>query len=91
MISITGCDLIALEHYAKAKVMVPPGSISLYRTCLPLHPPYADSLIGRFQNPYFDTAFGGSNSNYSLSNQRNARVRQSDGGPKAEWRDLVAA
>jgi hypothetical protein len=54
-------------------------------------PAYVEALIGRFPNLYFDTAFGDANSVYPLSGQRHARVWESDGGLKAEWRDLIAA
>jgi len=54
-------------------------------------PAYVDSLIKRFPNLYFDTAFGGSGSIYPLSNQRHARVWANDDSLKAEWRNLIAA
>jgi len=54
-------------------------------------PEYVESLIKRFPNLYFDTAFGDSNSVYPLSNQYHARVWSRDGNIRAEWRDLIAA
>lgn len=52
---------------------------------------YLDGLIRRFPNLYFDTAFGGANSVYPLSNQRHARVWDAVGGLKSEWLDLIVA
>lgn len=54
-------------------------------------PAYVDSLINRFPNLYFDTAFGDAGSVYPPSNQRHSRVWANDGSLKAEWRDLIAA
>lgn len=54
-------------------------------------PAYVDSLIKRFPNLYFDTAFGSARSVYPLSNQRHARVWADDGSLKAAWRDLIVA
>lgn len=50
---------------------------------------YVDSLIRRFPNLYFDTAFGDANSVYPLSNQRHARIWAGDGSLKADWRDII--
>lgn len=52
---------------------------------------YIESLIRRFPNLYFDTAFGDSSSIYPLSNQRHARVWADDGSLRKEWHDLVVA
>jgi hypothetical protein len=52
---------------------------------------YVESLLNRFPNLYFDTAFGDANSIYPLSNQRHARVWANDGALLPEWRDLIAA
>lgn len=52
---------------------------------------YVDSLIRRFPNLYFDTAFGDSRSVYPLSKQRHARVWADNGGLRPEWRDLIVA
>ncbi|OGQ98974.1 MAG: amidohydrolase [Deltaproteobacteria bacterium RIFOXYD12_FULL_55_16] len=54
-------------------------------------PTYVDTLLKRFPNLYFDTAFGDSGSIYPLSNQRHARVWANDGSLKAEWLDLIVA
>ncbi|MEO6974811.1 MAG: hypothetical protein ABI144_02900 [Gallionella sp.] len=54
-------------------------------------PTYVDSLIARFPNLYFDTAFGNASSTYPLSGQHHARVWAEGGGLKSEWRDLIVA
>jgi predicted TIM-barrel fold metal-dependent hydrolase len=54
-------------------------------------PAYAEGLIKRFPNLYFDTAFGDPRSVYPLSNQRHARIWADDGSLKTEWRDLLVA
>jgi hypothetical protein len=54
-------------------------------------PEYVDSLIKRFPNLYFDTAFADASSVYPLSNQRHARVWANDGSLKPQWRDLIVA
>ena len=54
-------------------------------------PAYVETLIKRFPNLYFDTAFGDSASVYPLSNQRHARVWTAFGDLKSEWRDLIVA
>lgn len=54
-------------------------------------PAYVESLIKRFPNLYFDTAFGHAGSIYPPSNQRHTRVWANDGNLKAEWSDLIAA
>lgn len=81
-----------LEHYPKAKVIwCHLAQIRYIERASRYTPAYVDSLIKRFANLYFDTAFGGSDSIYRLSNQRHARVWANDGSLKAEWRDLIAA
>jgi len=54
-------------------------------------PAYVETLIKRYRNLHFDTAFGDFNSVYPLSNQHHARVWAADGSLKPEWRDLIAA
>ncbi len=54
-------------------------------------PQYVEGLINRFPNLYFDTAFGGYNSIYPISNQRHARVWAAPGTLAPAWRDLIAA
>lgn len=51
---------------------------------------YVETLITRFPNVYFDTAFGDAASVYPLSGQRHARVWTTFGGLKSEWRDLIS-
>ncbi|MGC2165053.1 MAG: amidohydrolase family protein [Gallionella sp.] len=81
-----------LEHYPKAKVIwCHLAQIRYIERASRYTPTYVDSVIKRFPNLYFDTAFGGSNSIYPLSNQRHARVWQIDGSLKAEWCDLIVA
>ena len=52
---------------------------------------YVASLIQRFPQLSFDTAFGDAMSIYPASGQRQARVWNALGGLKDEWRDLIAA
>jgi hypothetical protein len=52
---------------------------------------YVDTLIKRFPNLYFDTAFADERSVYPLSGQRHARIWASDGDISREWRDLIVA
>lgn len=52
---------------------------------------YVASLIQRFPQLSFDTAFGDAMSVYPASGQRQARVWNALGGLKDEWRDLIAA
>jgi hypothetical protein len=81
-----------LEQYPKAKVIwCHLAQIRYIERASRYTPEYVDSLIKRFPNLYFDTAFGGARSIYPLSNQRHARVWISDGRLKPEWRDLIVA
>lgn len=52
---------------------------------------YVETLIRRFDNLYFDTAFGDSSSIYPLSNQRHARVWADDASLREDWRALIVA
>jgi predicted TIM-barrel fold metal-dependent hydrolase len=54
-------------------------------------PAYADSLLKRFPNLYFDTAFGDAQSMYPLSGQRHARVWGNDGNLRPEWRGVIVS
>ena len=89
-------DLLAplenmLQQYQKAKVIwCHLAQIRYIERASRYSPAYVDSLIKRFPNLYFDTAFGDSGSIYPPSNQRHARVWANDGSLKAEWRDLIA-
>ncbi|HYA38483.1 MAG TPA: amidohydrolase family protein [Candidatus Methylomirabilis sp.] len=81
-----------LERYPKAKVIwCHLAQIRYIERASRYTPAYVDSLIKRFPNLYFDTAFGSARSIYPLSNQRHARVWANDGSLKAEWRDLMVA
>jgi predicted TIM-barrel fold metal-dependent hydrolase len=81
-----------LEQYPKAKVIwCHLAQIRYIERASRYTPAYVQTLIKRFPNLYFDTAFGDSSSIYPLSNQRHARVWANDGGLKAEWRDLIVA
>lgn len=81
-----------LEQYPKAKLIwCHLAQIRYIERASRYTPAYVDALIKRFQNLYFDTAFGDSGSIYPLSNQRHARVWANDGSLKAEWRDLIVA
>jgi predicted TIM-barrel fold metal-dependent hydrolase len=81
-----------LEQYPNARVIwCHLAQIRYIERASRYTPSYVDALIKRFPNLYFDTAFGGADSIYPLSNQRHARVWASDGSLKAEWRDLIVA
>jgi hypothetical protein len=81
-----------LQQYPKAKVIwCHLAQIRYIERASRYSPAYVDSLINRFPNLYFDTAFGDAGSIYPPSNQRHSRVWANDGGLKAEWGDLIAA
>jgi hypothetical protein len=81
-----------LEQYPKAKVIwCHLAQIRYIERTSRYTPAYVQTLIERFPNVYFDTAFGDSRSLYPVNNQRHARVWESDGNIKAEWRDLIVA
>jgi predicted TIM-barrel fold metal-dependent hydrolase len=81
-----------LERYPKAKVIwCHLAQIRYIERASRFTPAYVQTLIRRFPNLYFDTAFGDSRSVYPLSNQLHARVWANDGGLKAEWQDLFVA
>jgi predicted TIM-barrel fold metal-dependent hydrolase len=81
-----------LEQYPKAKVIWCHLAQTRYiERASRYTPAYVQTLIKRFPNLYFDTAFGDSSSIYPLSNQRHARVWANDGSLKVEWRDLIVA
>ena len=81
-----------LDQYPKARVIwCHLAQVRYIERTSRYTPAYVQSLIKRFPNLYFDTAFGDSRSIYPLSNQRHARVWENNGGLKAEWRDLIVA
>ena len=81
-----------LEQYPKAKVIwCHLAQIRYIERASRYTPAYVQTLIKRFPNLYFDTAFGDSNSIYPLNNQRHARVWTFSGSLKSEWRDLIVA
>jgi hypothetical protein len=81
-----------LKQYPKAKVIwCHLAQVRYIERASRYNSVYVETLIKRFPNLYFDTAFGDSNSIYPLSNQRHARVWADDGSLKAEWRDLIVA
>jgi hypothetical protein len=81
-----------LAQYPKARVIwCHLAQIRYIERASRYHSTYVESLLNRFPNLYFDTAFGDANSIYPLSNQRHARVWANDGALLPEWRDLVAA
>jgi hypothetical protein len=81
-----------LEQYPKAKVIwCHLAQIRYIERASRYSPGYVETLIKRFPNLYFDTAFGDSASIYPLSSQHHARVWGSDGDLKTEWRDLLVA
>ncbi|BCB26093.1 hypothetical protein SKTS_09790 [Sulfurimicrobium lacus] len=81
-----------LQQYPKARVIwCHLAQIRYIERASGYSPGYVETLIKRFPNLYFDTAFGDSGSIYPLSGQHHARVWASDGNLKAEWRDLIVA
>jgi predicted TIM-barrel fold metal-dependent hydrolase len=50
---------------------------------------YLRDLLAKHPNLYIDVAFGGPNSIYRPSNERHARVWDSSGDIRREWRDLI--
>ena len=81
-----------LQQYPKARVMwCHLAQIRYIERASIYTPAYVDSLLKRFPNLYFDTAFGDAASIYPLSNQRHARIWTTFGGIKDEWRDLIVA
>ncbi len=81
-----------LTQYPKAKVIWCHLAQVRYIERASLYAPaYVDSLLKRFPNLYFDTAFGNYISIYPLSKQRHARIWTSDGRIKDEWLDLIVA
>ncbi len=81
-----------LEQYPKAKVIwCHLAQIRYIERASRYTPAYVQTLIKRFQNLYFDTAFGDSRSIYPLSNQRHAHIWANDGSLKTEWHDLIVA
>lgn len=81
-----------LAQYPKAKVIwCHFAQIRYIERASRYSPAYIESLIKRFPNLYFDTAFGSSDSIYPPSNQRHSRVWAVGGGLNAGWRDLIVA
>ncbi|MBI5750723.1 MAG: amidohydrolase family protein [Hydrogenophilales bacterium] len=81
-----------LEKYPKAKVIwCHLAQIRYIERASRYSPAYVDTLIKRFPNLFFDTAFGDAGSIYPLSNQRHSRAWANDSSLKPEWRDLIAA
>lgn len=81
-----------LEKYPKAKVIwCHLAQIRYIERASRYSPAYVDTLISRFPNLFFDTAFGDAGSIYPLSNQRHSRAWANNSSLKPEWRDLIAA
>ena len=81
-----------LAQYPKAKVIWCHLAVVRYSERASRYTPaYVNTLVNRFPNLYFDTAFSGPGAIYPLSHQRQARVWASDGNLKPEWRDLIVA
>ena len=51
---------------------------------------YLRGLLEKHPNLYIDTAFGGPNSIYQPSKERHARVWDSSGDIRRDWKDLIA-
>ena len=81
-----------LEQHPKARVIwCHFAQVRYLERASRFSPAYVDGLLKRFPNLYFDTAFGDANSVYSLSNQRHARVWESQGKLNSEWKDVIVA
>jgi hypothetical protein len=81
-----------LAQYPKAKVIwCHLAQIRYIERASRYTPDYVESLIKRFPNVYFDTAFGDAQSTYPLNNQRHARVWGAWSGLRDDWKNLVVA
>ena len=81
-----------LKQYPKAKVIwCHLAQIRYIERASRYTPSYVESLIKRYPNLYFDTAFGPAGSRYPISGQYHSRIWASFGGIKPEWRDLIVA
>jgi len=78
-----------LQRYPKARVIwCHIGQVRYAERAAGYSPGYVETLIKRFPNLYFDTAFGDAASVYPLSNQRHARIWSSFGGLRDDWENL---
>ena len=81
-----------LARYPKAKVIWCHIAQVRYAERAPSYSPaYVETLIKRFPNLRFDTAFGDANSTYPLSRQYHARVWATFGGLRDDWLNLFVA
>lgn len=81
-----------LMQYPKAKVIwCHLAQIRYMERASRYGPDYIASLIERFPNLYFDTAFGDAESIYPISRQRHARIWESSGRLSGAWRELIVA
>lgn len=81
-----------LTRYPKARVIWCHLAQVRYIERAPRYgPAYIESLIQRFPQLYWDTAFGGPKSIYPVSGQRHARIWGSSGFLASDWRDLLVA
>lgn len=79
-----------LTKYPKAKVIwCHLGQVRFSTRAKTYGPDYVRSLIEKYPNIYFDLAFGGADSVYPGSNERQARVWISSGKVKPEWVKLI--
>lgn len=86
--------LLALEEmlaaYPKAKVIWCHLAQVRYASRAPGYgPAYVRKLIETYPNLWFDTAFGTYDSHYPGSQERHARVWESQGVVKKDWRDVI--
>jgi hypothetical protein len=81
-----------LTRYPKARVIWCHLAQIRYIERAPQYgPAYVESLIKRFPNLHWDTAFGSPKSVYPVSGQRQARVWDGGDTLKSEWKDLLVA
>jgi hypothetical protein len=81
-----------LAQYPKAKVIwCHVAQIRYLERASRYSPSYVESLIKRFPNLRWDTAFGDANSVYPASHQRHSRIWGNDGDLAPAWRDLIVA
>lgn len=78
-----------LEQYPRAQVIwCHVAQVRYAERASAYNASYAEGLIKRFANLYFDTAFGDARSVYPLSGQRHARVWADNGSIRSDWLNL---
>lgn len=79
-----------LERYPRAKVIwCHVAQVRYAARASRYSAAYLRGLLAKHPNLYVDTAFGGPNSIYGLSGERHARIWDSSGDIRREWKDLI--